>query len=103
MLSFSPYRKLQFRYYYVFFSKKRKTRDKKDEIIGPGHTVANVMTYSYPHTQTMIFFARQYIFLILIAMEEDKLQNIMNESSFLQLVIYCKSVWLNSTNQLAQY
>lgn len=59
---------------------------------------ANVMTYSYPHTQTMIFFARQYIFLVLIAMEEDKLQNIMNESSFLQLVIYCKSVWLKSTN-----
>ena len=100
MLSFSPHRKLQFRYYYIFFSKKRKIRDKKDEITGPGHRVCkchDIYLYSYLLAKTMLFFTRPSIFLILIAMEEDKLQNMMNESSFLHLVIYCKSVWLKST------
>lgn len=91
MLSFSPHRKLQFRYYYVFFSKKRKIRDKKDEIIGPGHTVCkchDIYLYSYALAKTMLFFTGQSIFLILIAIEEDKLQNMMNERSFFFFFFY---------------
>ena len=80
------------------FQKREKQGTRRMKSLDQVTQFANVMTYSYPHTQTTIFFARQYIFLVLIAMEEDKLQNIMNESSFFQLVIYCKSVWLKSTN-----
>ena len=105
MLSFSPHRKLQFRYYYFVFSKKRKIRDKKDAIIGPGHTVCkchDIHLYSYPLAKTMLFFTRPSIFLILIAMEEDKLQNMMNESSFCPLSFTVNQFGWNQ-QLLAQY